>query len=241
MNGQIIPINYSGLDLKISILIKRKSEKWIVCLHGIQSNKELFIDLLKQPFFENYSLLAIDFVGFGKSSKSENFSYDVLDQANICQKIINQLKIKELNLIGHSLGGMVGTLLLEPLKDIVKSFISMEGNLVYADCGLSKVVANLSFEDFKNQYSNKISVSDFVFYKTSVSIVEWSKSEKLLKLFKESSVRKLFVYGEKNSYKVKILPKNFNSEMISNAGHFMLIDNPSECYKAFEEFYSELG
>lgn len=237
MSSQIIPVNYSSLDLKISITIRRKSEKWIMFFHGIQSDKELFTKLIKQSFFDNYSLLAIDFVGFGASSKSKNFSYDVLDQANICQEIINKLKIKELNLIGHSLGGMVGTLLLEPLKDIIKSFINMEGNLVYADCGLSKVVADLSFEDFKNQYSKKISVPDFVFYKTSVSIVKWSKSEKLLKLFKESPVRKLFVYGEKNSNKVKILPKNFNSAMISNAGHFMLIDNPSECFKVIKNFY----
>lgn len=185
MNDQIILVNYLGQDLRMSVFQKKISNKWIIFLHGIQSNKELFTGLMDQPFLQNYSLLAIDFIGFGRSSKSEKFSYDVLDQANICQEIINKLKIKEFNLIGHSLGGMVGTLLLEPLKDIIKSFINMEGNLVYSDCGLSKIVAELSFKDFKNQYSNKISVPEFVFYKTSVSIVEWSKSEKLLKHLKK--------------------------------------------------------
>ena len=238
---------------------KGNFKKWVVFLHGIQSNKELFKDLIKQPFLKDYSLLTLDFVGFGKSSKPENFSYDIQEQANICKEIINNLGIKELNLIGHSLGGMVGILLLEPLKDIVKSFINMEGNLVYADCGLSKVVADLNFEDFKNQYSKiksdiKLSgepssqlrgnclsqISDFVFYKTSTSIVKWSKSKKLLKLFKDSQVKKLFIYGSQNSQKAKILPKDFNTVMIPNSGHFMLRDNPKECYKTFEKFYSEL-
>src|SRR3989344_9248007 len=151
-----------------------------------------------------------------------------------------------MNLIGHSLGGMVGTLLLEPLENIIKSFINAEGNLVFADCGASRIVAEQSFKEFQNEGYAKLKlviessngpgkelrgrllteIPDFVFYKTSVSIVNWSRSEKLLKLFRESHLNKLFLYGDKSRQKTVVLPDNIERTEVPNAGHFMLLENP---------------
>lgn len=256
MENRKISVAYKGLDLEISALIKDDAKEWLVLLHGIQSNKELFAGLLKQSFVKSYSCLAIDAVGFGGSSKPENFSYDLQDQANIVEQIVRQLGIKKLHLVGHSLGGMVATLLLKPLENIVASFVNMEGNLVYADCGLSKIVAEYNFEDFKNEKYAKVKsdiassqepsgpqrtkwlklIPDLAFYRTSVSIVEWSKSETLLQLFKNSSARKLFMYGDQNSGKADILPSSIERAEIPHAGHFMLLDNPQASYEAIRGF-----
>lgn len=245
-----IKVFNGGQGVRVSVFVKRRSSKWLVCLHGIQSNKGLFVDLFKQSFLDDFSLLSIDFVGFGDSDKPQDFSYDIQDQAKIVEQIIKDLNIQELYLIGHSLGGMVGILLLNPLRNVIKSFINAEGNMVYADCGLSKDVADYNFEDFRNYGYEKVKkgindnrrteaikkVPDFVFYKTSISVVDWAKSEKLLKSFKDSLVKKMFLYGDKNSEKANILPDSTEKAEVLNAGHFMLVDNPEGCYENIRRF-----
>jgi len=255
---KIIKIKHNKKDLNISCNLREKTKEWILCLHGLQSNKQLFDKIFTIPFFDKYSLLAIDFVGFGKSSKPMNFSYDIKEQAEICKKIIKQLKIEKMHIIGHSMGGMIGTILLKSLSNKIVSFVNMEGNLVFEDKGTSAKVSNYSFEEFKEkQYdilksrikkSNETSanyrskwnklIPDFVFYKASKSIVEWSKSRKLLDLFIKSKNKKLYIYGEKNSNKTTSSLHAIELEKISNAGHFMILDNPNECYDKIIKFLS---
>lgn len=255
MNEKVFDISFRNLQLRISTNVKEGNDEWVLCLHGIQSNKELFTDLLKQDFIQKYSVVAIDFVGFGDSSKPEDFSYDIADQAEVCKKIIEQLGIKKLHIIGHSLGGMVGTQLFNLLDEKVVSFINLEGNLVYRDAGLSREVAECSFEEFQNKYDrikNEIrnfdeissqkrnkwlgEIPDFVFYKTCKSIIEWSKKGVLLKTFVGAKVKKLFVYGEKNKNKAQRLPDSIEKAEIPNSGHFMLLDNPNVCYGVIHQF-----
>ncbi|MDB5179045.1 MAG: hypothetical protein JWN01_988 [Patescibacteria group bacterium] len=251
LENRAITVRFKGQGLKVSVLMARRSDEWVVALHGVQSNGELFADLFQQEFLAGYSLLAISFVGFGDSGKPEDFSYDVQDQAGVVKLVLDELGVKRLHLIGHSLGGMVGTLLLKQLGGRVMSFSNLEGNLVLADCGASKDVAQLSLGKFEQtgyaQMKDKVKGSGeksasfrsrwlemipaFVFYKTSVSIVEWSQSEKLLGLFNGSEVRRLFIYGEKNAYKAEVVSDLVEKAEIPGAGHFMLLDDPAACYR----------
>jgi hypothetical protein len=79
-------------------------------------------------------------------------------------------------------------------------------------------------------------VPDYTFYKTSQSIVEWSRSEKLIQPFINSPVSKLFIYGEKNSWKKEALPSFIPTVEVSGAGHFMLADNPKETFHIMDDF-----
>lgn len=255
MNQQVVSIAHKGQKLRLSLNIRQSSSKWIVCLHGIQSNKDLFNGLFDQSFLDDYSLLAIDFVGFGDSDKPENFSYDLQGQADIVKQVLEKLEIDNIYLIGHSLGGMVGILFSKLIQNKIKGFINAEGNLVYSDCGLSKDVAEYNFEEFKKKYpeikhkikdSGELSselrgvslekIPDFVFYKTSLSIVKLARSEKLLEVFKELPFERMFLFGDRNAQKAEIIPTDIKKVEVSNAGHFMLLDNPGECYKAIKNF-----
>lgn len=236
------------------------AEPCLVFLHGLQSRKEIFDELrlnLEKSF--PFSYLAMDFIGFGESDKPEDFSYDIIDQADIVKKLLKEIGIKRVIIIGHSLGGMVGTLLLE--QDLtIDALISMEGNLCLEDCGESRVVADMSFEHFRSTYfsslkerlktSNETSapfrctaidlIPDYVFYKTAKSIVQWSKEEKLFDIFQTSSQPKLLICGEKSSF--KSLPQNehIKHATIKRAGHFMILDNPQECIKVIGDFLKNI-
>ena len=50
-----------------------------------------------------------DQVGFCKSSKSDNYQYSFTELADNTRALLKSLKIKEVTLIGHSMGGMLAT------------------------------------------------------------------------------------------------------------------------------------
>jgi pimeloyl-ACP methyl ester carboxylesterase len=259
MREQRFVIDYSGRSYDISTLIRERSKIWILCLHGIQSNKALFINLLAQPFFDNYSFVAPDFVGFGNSSKPENFSYDLRDQAKICVQLAGQLGIKRVYVIGHSLGGMVATLLLQELGDTVEGILNLEGNFEPADAGVSREIARQSLDEFQSRgyQSLKSSISasgepsaasrldwlkstpDYAIYKTAQSIMHWSATDRLLQQFVDASIKKLYIYGDKNSEKARRLPAVIPKLAIPNSGHFMLLDQPTTTFSALENFLSK--
>ncbi len=256
LTEKIFNVSYKGFSLKVAAFVQERSSEYLLCLHGLQANKELFKPLLEQEFVAKYSFIAIDCIGFGNSSKPEDFSYDIEEQAHIVNEVINQLAIKKLHIIGHSLGGVIGTLLLQPLESKILSFINIEGNLTLNDSGISKIVAEYSFEDFKNdkymQIQNDLKQSrepsafqrnkwiaqipDYVFYQTSVSLVDWAKSGKLLQLFAQSSSKKVYMIGDKNRVKRAIVPTGIQTIVIPNAGHFMLLDNPKVCFAVIKTF-----
>src|SRR5260221_5662540 len=126
---EIVTLSYKVTSCQVASFIQKRSTEYILFLHGIQSNKELFVPLMKQSFLDAYSLLALDCIGFGNSSKPEDFSYDVQEQAHIISEVLKQLGITKLHIIGHSLGGVIGTLLLQPLQENILSFLNLEGNL----------------------------------------------------------------------------------------------------------------
>lgn len=95
MEKQTFSLSFQGLSLDMSSDVKYNGDEWIMFLHGIQFNKDLFTDLFKQPFLENYSLLGVDLVGFGKSSKPKIFSYDIADQSIILEQLVHKLSIKK--------------------------------------------------------------------------------------------------------------------------------------------------
>lgn len=256
MDQQTFSIPFQDLALDISTVIKHSGDEWIVCLHGIQSYKSLFSDFFNQPFLRNYSLLGIDLVGFGNSSKPENFSYDIADQAKIVGQIAKGLNIEKLHVIGHSLGGTVGTHMLKPLEHVIQSFINLEGNLTLADSSLTKEVVTYTFEEFRDEKyaqikekvknSGEVSanlrskgldlIPDYAFYKTSHSIINWVKNDDLLHLFTSAHCKRLYIYGDQTAFKKDIAPDSAQKVEIPNSGHFMILDNPQATYHAIEEF-----
>lgn len=119
------------------------------------------------------------------------------------------LGVEQFHLVGHSLGGIVGTLVLELSAPRVVSFANLDGNLVRSDCGASASVVAESRQDFERQgfatFVAKIAASPEkgadqrvaalnrttarTFYDTADAIVRWSSSPELLTMFVNSPVR----------------------------------------------------
>ncbi len=95
----------SSDGVKISFNKQGNGETNIVFVHGWSNNKSIWDEQMSH-FSEKYRVIAVDLAGFGESGNNrenwtiENFSNDVV-------AVINKLKLKQVILVGFSMGGPV--------------------------------------------------------------------------------------------------------------------------------------
>ncbi|GAB1809322.1 MULTISPECIES: alpha/beta fold hydrolase [Priestia] len=78
----------------------------IVFIHGFLSSSFSFRRLI--PLFEDtFSIITLDLPPFGRSEKSLTFQYSYKNLAKIVIELIEYLKLKDVVLSGHSMGGQV--------------------------------------------------------------------------------------------------------------------------------------
>ncbi|MCY6355935.1 alpha/beta fold hydrolase [Clostridium sp. ZS2-4] len=247
-----ISINYKGTQINLSTKFRNINNELIFLIHGLGCSKESFEDIWHYSLFDDYSILTVDLVGFGNSSKPHDFSYAIEEQANICKLLLDKFQHPKIHIVAHSMGGAVGLLLAESIKDRLATFINVEGNLVSEDCRfVSRRTIGFPLQDFKdNKFHKMKSASEasensgirlwgkmlensdpLGFYKTSKSLVEWSDSSRLLQIFNNLGLNKIYIHGDKNS-QMDVLNQllSIKKISISNSGHFVMNENPDEFY-----------
>jgi len=75
-----------------------------------------------QYFAADFSLVALDMLGFGLSDKPMDHRYSVLEQADIVEHLCGQLGIRQLSIVAHDYGNSVAQELLSRQKDGDLSF-----------------------------------------------------------------------------------------------------------------------
>ena len=97
MNIDGININY--LDFGI------KDKKAIVLLHGWGQNIQM-MQMLGEPFKNEYRIIVLDFPGFGLSDEPKEVM-GVDGYTTILEKLLKKLNIEDPIIVGHSFGGRV--------------------------------------------------------------------------------------------------------------------------------------
>lgn len=240
-----------GREYKLSIELRPKSDYLVVFLHGWGGSKECFAQAFSSEALKEFGICTIDLLGFGKSEKPADFSYDLLEQANIVALAINSLKAKKVYLVGHSMGGGIG-LLAAPLIKNLAMFIGAENNLAPNGSGAdARAIAKRPFWLFKSSTLPLLKsflrlhrraqmrpwarwydeASPLALYRSVQSLVRWSDSGKLLPLFK-ALPRKAYMYGANGKRKKDVVPrldKSITYE-VPVSGHALMTDNPDGFY-----------
>ena len=78
----------------------------IILIHGFLASSYSFTKVI--PLIaKDFSVLAFDLPGFGKSDKSTSFHYSFKGYSNLVVKIMDHFKMNQAYLAGHSMGGQV--------------------------------------------------------------------------------------------------------------------------------------
>ncbi|MEW6996561.1 alpha/beta fold hydrolase [Colwelliaceae bacterium BS250] len=105
----------------------------VLCLHGWLDNAASFMPMfehIKQhnsDLLTQYQFVAIDWPGHGLSThRSADAHYHFIDWSYDLLQLIDQQNWPSVNLIGHSMGGMVATLFTSAFNDKVNNLLLIE-------------------------------------------------------------------------------------------------------------------
>ncbi len=244
-------IDYKDKSYVLSARLRPTSDGLVVFLHGWGGSKECFAGAFSSDALKDHGICMIDLLGFGSSEKPEDFSYDLLDQANIVALAVNSLNVKKVYLVGHSMGGSVG-LLAAPLVENLAIVIGAENNLAPNGSGAdSRAIAKRPFWLFKSstlpllksllrvhpKRSMRVwaqwydEASPLALYRSVQSLVTWSDSGKLLPLF-TALPHKAYIYSANGKRRKDVVPKLDKSitYKVPASGHAVMTDNPDRFY-----------
>ncbi|MEW5923725.1 MAG: alpha/beta hydrolase [Candidatus Zixiibacteriota bacterium] len=112
----------------------------VLFVHGLGDSGLSFEDAFKDDRFGQFNLIVPDLIGYGRSSGAGNkddYSYEAHVQR--LWQLIDELGIKELILVGHSMGGDLTTLMCSSdKKNIIKKYVNIEGDLTQYDLTISR-------------------------------------------------------------------------------------------------------
>ncbi|MDE1207853.1 alpha/beta fold hydrolase [Tenacibaculum larymnensis] len=148
-------------DIEMTYLKEGKGDKTLLFLHGLSSNADAWfknIETLK----ENYTCVAIDLPGHGKSSKPEE-AYTPTFFADVVFKFIKKKRLKNVILVGHSMGGQASMKLVlmhpEVIEKLVliapaglEQFSEAQGNILKS-VYTAKVVKNTTDDQITKNYA----------------------------------------------------------------------------------------
>jgi len=251
-------IIYRNQPLQIEYFIRRGQKETVLYLHGLGCSKSDFLGAAEYESLNAHTLVAFDFPGHGNSGYTEKLEMD--DLVEITNLFIEKLKLHDIVLIGHSMGGLVALLFSERYAGKVKAFINLEGNLKIEDCTFSRHAIAVDFDTFSRitfrnfkivlQFSKKPGFKKCAenlikynpqkaMYDYSPSLVKYSDSGELLDKFASFKIPKCFIYGSENqgiSYIPELKQKGLTVFEISDSNHFPQYDNPQGYYEVISDF-----
>ncbi len=237
--------NYGGVKVYYSFK-NGQSKSPILLLHGWGVDSEIFKGIWQS--FPDRVFLCIDFPPFGKSQKTiEDFT--IYTYVALVMSLCEHLGIEKCDILAHSFGGRVASILASVKCSLVHSCILIGSaglkprrNLKYYYKiykykllkKLGRSTLNLGSKDYK--------MLDEGMKKTFNSIV----NEDLLAYYKNVRCPCLLIWGEKDDQTPlymakklkKILPKS-NLVIIKDAGHFCFLTNPLSVNKLLGKFWEE--
>lgn len=97
-------------ELKMAYIDARPAQpngKTVVLLHGKNFNGSYWATTITALNKDGYRVIAPDQIGFGQSDKPADYQYSFQQLAINTKKLLDTLKITNINLLGHSMGGML--------------------------------------------------------------------------------------------------------------------------------------
>ena len=101
------------------------NEKNVLLLHGWGGSLNSFKQLEDSLIAQNFSVLTMDFPGFGGSDLPHE-DWDLDDYVKVAYELINHEKISKISLVCHSFGGRVGIMLASQFPNLIEKLILVD-------------------------------------------------------------------------------------------------------------------
>ena len=169
-------------DLEINYIKKGKGKTTLLFLHGLSSNANAWSKNIEE-LQKTYTCVALDLPGFGKSTIESN-QYTPSYFAEIGHKVIQKLKLKNVVLVGHSMGGQASIkLALNYPNDVQKLILIAPAGLETFSNQQATFMKTTYTANFVAQTSNEQIKKNFAlnFFKVPAEVDEMIKDRTQIK------------------------------------------------------------
>ena len=138
------------LKMRYMDIGNKDAEKVVVLLHGKNFAGFYWEDVANDLVSKKYRVLIPDQIGFGKSSKPDAYQYSLGQFALNTKLLLESLKIDNITLVGHSMGGMIAT-------TFAVNYVSTVDKLILINSiGLEDYSKYTEFKDVNFFYKNEL-------------------------------------------------------------------------------------
>ncbi len=239
----------------MSVRSRGSGSRVIVWIHGLGESGRCFDDIAHHPHLWPYRHVLVDLPGYGRSPWPAS-SRGIEATAD---ELAAWLGARDDNavLVGHSLGGVIATLVAERHPDTVRGVIDVEGNSSLDDCTFSSRMAAVDEAEFTaggyellwqelwaeagddvalRSYSASLAFADpWVLWRHAFDLVAMSRAESLAARRGKLSVPLLFIAGVPGGVSARSLrllaAAGVRVAELSPAGHWPYVD----CAEPFAE------
>ncbi|KAI0007415.1 alpha/beta-hydrolase [Xylariaceae sp. FL0662B] len=257
-------ITSSGYILRDSIRLFYEREgddnaKTILFVHGLGGTTNAFQPLV--PDLRAYDLVRFDFSGHGRSSVPST-ALSIESYVADCEAVISHLGLKDIVVVGHSIGGLISLHLAAKRPDVVKGVVALgpvrpppeagqkamatrsatvreQGMGAVADIVVSNAFSANSLINRKGEISlarEMLTRQDPEGYALAVDALAGSSAPK----WDQIQAKVVVLSGEEDKVStvtvgadtVKDIGSNAQQVICNDVGHWYMLENPSECIKA---------
>lgn len=241
------------------------NEIYILFLHGSAGEKEWVKEPYTNPTFQlnKYNWIVPDLMGYGNSDRKQKLSQLSMKQfAQDMYDLLIREKVKNLVILGHSMGGTISPFLNQLLKNeksihLIACF-NMEGPICIED--INDIYGKVPYEEFIEIFNKEQSelpvetnpkakwvhdhlagIGPFTIWAVFTNFTNLLKESDLSMLYSDISLRnQYYIAGDKEDRPINSenLAKEIGLKVITipNAGHNMFLDNPDDFWKFLHEF-----
>lgn len=190
-------------------------------IHGLGESGRCFEQLMADPGLRSWNHLAADLPGYGRSPWADE-PLTLAEHAVRLGELLDATCDEPVVVVGHSMGGVIGTLLAEHSPRRVRAFVNVEGNISLDDCNYSSQAARWSedawltdgFDEFLGHLSRDAQKSETptsevlrryhasarlcdprAFHRNGVDLVAASRKEDLASRMAAIDRPRAYVYG----------------------------------------------
>ncbi|MDP1725611.1 MAG: alpha/beta hydrolase [Bacteroidota bacterium] len=152
--------NHHGSDMKLAYCDEGKGPQTLLFIHGLANYIPVFkhnIEFLKKHF----RCVAVDLPGNGLSS-SGDYPFSMLFYAETISRFIEHLNLKNVVLVGHSMGGQISVIIALRFSHLIKKLVLLapSGFEYFSDMEKSWVKGLMRFGSF--MYSDAMSLESAI-------------------------------------------------------------------------------
>jgi pimeloyl-ACP methyl ester carboxylesterase len=241
-------------------------DKILLYLHGLGESGLCFENIITHPMLEKWNHIVPDLPGYGKSYWPDKpLSLDA--QADLLNQWIEKNCWTSVILIGHSMGGVLGTIMCEKYPIKIRGFINIEGNMSPGDCAYSGQAAGQSltqwldsgFFEFYEQlyrlgqtdmphrgyYASVRMCDPATFYQNSVDLVTASETRQLATRLARLPMPFCYIGGTPRGVVTEsqalLSAAGIPWQAVDNAGHWPFLDHPDQFIKIITDFLSQFN